>query len=78
MIVDVSATGAQVSLDPAISLPREFFLSFTENGRVSRLCEVVWRVDRRMGVRFAHESRAAELGDPFQGQLPQAGHLRRG
>jgi hypothetical protein len=79
MIVDVSATGAQVSLNPEISLPREFFLSFTENGRVSRLCELVWRADRRIGVRFADEGLAAEPRNPFQGQLPQqAGRLRRG
>jgi hypothetical protein len=64
-IVDISASGARISLNPAISLPREFFLSFTENGRVSRLCELVWRADRKLGVRFAHEERAAELRSPF-------------
>jgi hypothetical protein len=61
-IVDVSASGAQVSLHPAISLPSEFLLSFTDNGTVSRLCELVWRADRKLGVRFAHEAGAAELG----------------
>src|SRR5215472_9429704 len=65
-IIDVSASGAQVSLNAAISLPGEFFLSFTKDGRVSRLCELVWRADKKVGVRFAHEGRGAELGSPLQ------------
>jgi hypothetical protein len=65
-IMDVSASGAQVCLNGAISLPKEFFLSFTKNGRVSRLCELVWRGDKELGVRFASEGRAAEFGNPVQ------------
>jgi hypothetical protein len=66
-IIDVSTSGAQVSLNAAIALPREFFLAFTKSGRVSRLCELVWRADTKLGVRFAHEGRAAELGGPSHG-----------
>jgi hypothetical protein len=51
-IVDVSASGAQLSLNPEISIPREFFLSFTGNGRVYRPCELIWRTDEKLGVRF--------------------------
>ena len=66
-IVDVSASGAQLSLNPSILLPREFFLSFTENGRVYRPCELIWRADQKLGVRFKLGSNTAEFDSTFHG-----------
>jgi PilZ domain len=54
-ILDVSETGAQISIDPGISLPSAFFLSFTQDGKVSRQCVVVWRGGGKVGVRFTGE-----------------------
>jgi hypothetical protein len=54
-LLDVSASGAQLSVDPAIALPAEFFLAFTGSGRVWRSCLMVWRHEGRVGVRFLPE-----------------------
>ena len=56
-VLDVSETGAQFSLDPAISLPSAFFLSFMKSGKVSR-CLLVWRAGWKVGVQFTRERRA--------------------
>jgi hypothetical protein len=58
-VIDVSTSGAQLSIDPAISLPAEFFLAFTGSGRVWRSCLLVWRNEGRVGVRFLPEPSAA-------------------
>jgi hypothetical protein len=64
-ILDVSQTGAKLSIDPEISLPGEFFLSLTESGRVGRPCCLVWRTDDKVGVRFTHGAHGAEFGRPL-------------
>lgn len=50
IIVDISETGARLVVDPAIDLPDDFLLMLSRN--VSRRCKLIWREDRKVGVRF--------------------------
>lgn len=56
VIVDISQSGARLVVDTAIELPGEFLLMLSRN--VSRRCTLVWRSERKVGVRF----RGAESG----------------
>jgi hypothetical protein len=49
---DVSAGGAKLIHSIADELPNEFFLSFSRDGRVRRRCQLAWRGESQMGVRF--------------------------
>jgi hypothetical protein len=48
----VSAGGAKLIHSIADELPNEFFLSFSRDGRVRRRCQLAWRGENQMGVRF--------------------------
>ena len=56
LVTDVTHDGARIRLDPhnrlseRFPLPERFSLSFC--GALPRLCEVVWRSDGEVGVRF--------------------------
>ncbi len=50
---DVSETGAQIRYSGVESLPPEFVLVLSKNGKVRRHCVMVWRSDVAAGVRFA-------------------------
>lgn len=50
VIVDISNSGARLVVDTTIDLPKEFLLMLSRN--VSRRCTLVWREDRKVGVRF--------------------------
>ena len=58
-VLDVSESGAQLSVNPAILLPGAFVLSLTKDGTVSRPCCLVWRKDGKVGVRFTSPARDA-------------------
>jgi hypothetical protein len=51
-IKDISTGGARFSHTLAEELPAEFLLSFSRDGRVRRRCEVRWRAEKEVGVRF--------------------------
>lgn len=50
VVVDISQTGARLVVDTAVDLPKEFLLVLSRN--VSRRCTLVWRDERKVGVRF--------------------------
>lgn len=49
---DISESGARLAALGGDELPDEFLLSFSRDGRVRRHCQLVWRNDEEMGVRF--------------------------
>jgi hypothetical protein len=50
-VLNISAEGAHLALDQT-SLPERFVLLLSANGSVRRLCDLVWRNDDEIGVRF--------------------------
>ena len=51
-VLDISQSGARIAIDESISLPVEFTLQMTKNGGVTRQCQLVWRNNDQIGVRF--------------------------
>jgi methyl-accepting chemotaxis protein len=54
-LVDISETGARLTIEEASEVPDEFILVFTANGTPRRKCRVVWRHDADIGVAFEIE-----------------------
>ncbi len=52
VVVDLSSTGAKITLDDAGTAPASFRLAFSRNARDSRQCEVIWRRGKTLGVKF--------------------------
>jgi hypothetical protein len=51
-VVNVSAGGAKVILDQPMTLPENFVLALTQNGKVARRCRMVWQSSSDLGVEF--------------------------
>jgi hypothetical protein len=51
-IVDISESGARLSLEADEPLPETFMLLLTRNGRARRHCRLVWRNGQTLGVEF--------------------------
>jgi hypothetical protein len=51
-VLDLSASGAKLVVDDTSSIPNKMRLAFTRDARTGRTCEVVWRRDKTLGVRF--------------------------
>lgn len=51
-MLDVSDDGARIKLVAAEELPEEFLLSLSRDGKVRRRCELRWRKNDTLGVRF--------------------------
>jgi hypothetical protein len=49
---DVSTSGAKLEHEIKDEMPERFLLSFSRDGKVRRLCQVVWKKDKEIGVRF--------------------------
>jgi hypothetical protein len=49
---DVSATGAKLVLAEQSEIPDEFTLLLSKYGNVRRRCQISWRSDTEIGVRF--------------------------
>jgi hypothetical protein len=49
---DVSDSGARIDVDDSAKLPDRFFLLLSMRGRARRLCSVVWRKPKQLGVKF--------------------------
>jgi hypothetical protein len=50
-VVDVSESGARLEVGP-LALPGIFVLVFTADGKVRRICKLIWRNGASAGVRF--------------------------
>jgi hypothetical protein len=51
-VKDVSAGGARVAHAISDGLPDQVLLSFAKSGSVRRRCQIAWRKENQMGVRF--------------------------
>jgi hypothetical protein len=56
MTLNVSANGARLLLPPSVEVPDSFDLILAKIGGVRRQCEVTWRSDKGVGVRFVRPS----------------------
>ena len=52
LILDLSGTGARLETNASKALPDEFILLLSHDGRLHRQCEVAWRSETAIGVRF--------------------------
>ena len=59
-ILDVSDTGARLESTRPDAVPDRFGLLLSENGQPRRLCRVVWRDGRQIGVTFENRPPSAE------------------
>jgi hypothetical protein len=58
---DISETGARLTVGSrsdrdGAHLPPKFILAISKSGNVFRRCEIVWRNNDEVGVRFAREA----------------------
>jgi hypothetical protein len=44
--------GARLALSFAGEVPNEFLLSLSRDGSVRRRCQIAWRAENQIGVRF--------------------------
>ncbi|ABE39757.1 PilZ domain-containing protein [Rhodopseudomonas pseudopalustris] len=51
-VIDLSTTGAKLTVAEAASLGPKLRLAFSRDARTGRNCEVVWRRGATVGVRF--------------------------
>ena len=49
---DISIGGAKFIHAIADELPPELFLALSKDGRVRRRCQLIWRKENQVGVRF--------------------------
>jgi hypothetical protein len=61
-VADISDSGAKVTVPDGLKLDGEFKLFLTQDGAVSRTCEVVWRKDCEVGLRFTHRPTQSRRG----------------
>jgi PilZ domain-containing protein len=54
-LVDISASGAKLSLDAGDEIPDTFSLRLTRYGQPRFACRTVWRNANTIGVTFARE-----------------------
>jgi hypothetical protein len=65
---DISDSGARLAAPRANVLPGAFNLLLSKDGRSTRLCRVVWRTDRQLGVKFIE----GDLEEEAQRRMPVA------
>jgi hypothetical protein len=49
---DVSTGGARLAHSIAAELPDQLLLSLSKDGTVRRRCQIAWRTENQLGVRF--------------------------
>jgi hypothetical protein len=49
---DASDQGGKIVFPDVGKVPEKFVLLLTEDGKVARACEVTWRSDKEIGLRF--------------------------
>ena len=52
IVIDLSATGAKITVDDASTAPASFQMTFSRDARSGRQCKVIWRRGKTLGVRF--------------------------
>jgi hypothetical protein len=56
LVLDLSAEGARLRLKSLADIPKEFVLLLSNVSKVLRRCEVVWRRENDLGVKFVKAS----------------------
>jgi hypothetical protein len=51
-VMDISSHGAKVVVQIPSDVPARFELSFLQNDKKRRICEVIWRRGKMLGVKF--------------------------
>lgn len=59
VVVNLSAQGAGVCLETDAEIPTQFALKIKGDNSI-RLCRILWRVDRRIGVLFTLDKTALQ------------------
>jgi hypothetical protein len=49
---NISMRGGEITISVEIALPKQFALRLTEDGKIRRGCNVIWRNGDRVGVSF--------------------------
>jgi hypothetical protein len=55
-LVDVSESGARLTISDVYDLPESFALHLTRESDAGRRCQIIWRRDHEVGVDFESES----------------------
>ena len=53
VLSDISESGARIDIDDSKIVPDRFPLFLSRNGSARRVCNVVWRKPKQLGVSFA-------------------------
>jgi len=51
-VLDLSTSGAKLVVDDPTSIGNQVRLAFSRDARTGRVCDVVWRRGKTLGVRF--------------------------
>ena len=62
-VLDVSLHGAKLVAREPSEVPARFELAFLQNGQKRRICEVMWRRGKMLGIKFVTEA-LPSLADP--------------
>src|SRR5260370_19572122 len=62
-VLDVSLHGAKLVAREPSEVPARFELAFLQNGQKRRICEVMWRRGKMLGIKFVIEA-LPSLADP--------------
>ena len=57
---DVSEAGARIDVEDARAVPDHFMLLLSKNGSARRVCRVIWRRSKQVGVIFERSLAEAE------------------
>lgn len=60
VLFDISETGARIDVEDSKIVPDRFPLFLSRNGTARRVCTVVWRKPKQLGVTFAVKLAAAD------------------
>jgi hypothetical protein len=52
LMIDISQTGARLTVESSDALPDQFILVLSHNGQLRRRCSVAWRSGSTIGVHF--------------------------
>ena len=52
IVEDLSASGAKITTEEPVVLPASFRVAFARDARTGRNCDVVWRRNQTVGVKF--------------------------
>lgn len=78
MLIDISSGGACLRLDAEQwqHIPANFMMLITPNGAVRRLCKMIWRENRKIGIEFTKPEKKKQ-SPPEDASSPQTGQANR-